>query len=335
MSNGSLSEQMGAMALVDELRLQQRQVREHLDLPRRRAEVAERIRGYYQRQGIACDDTLIDQGVREFFAHRLVFEAPALPWPRRVLVGLFLRRRVMAWMLVWVALLGGALLAANLRQPAATSQPAPAVTEPAAPQQPLADQAAHQARLEHYRQLMARLGAMPLPDDVRAKLLPFARSTGPLVADHGPARATQALRELEVYIDFTESALTLVIPDRADQVSGYERCLKATACLPDSEDGKAWFLVFQAHDPQGKVVTMPLTDSITGKIALTDAIGVQVSHAQYLDTRKDKQAKGHIAPPLIGKKDAYSLNRRFDARILPGGRYDNPVDAYELITASF
>jgi hypothetical protein len=37
-------------------------VQEHLDLPRRRAEVAERIRGYYQRQGIACDDSLIEQG---------------------------------------------------------------------------------------------------------------------------------------------------------------------------------------------------------------------------------------------------------------------------------
>ena len=83
MSNGTFSEQMGAMALVDELRLQQRQMQEHLDLPRRREEVAERIRGYYQRQGIACDDALIELGVREFFARRLVFEAPAHQIDRR------------------------------------------------------------------------------------------------------------------------------------------------------------------------------------------------------------------------------------------------------------
>lgn len=124
MSNGSLSEQMGAMALVDELRQQQVQVQEHLDLPRRRAEVAERIRGYYQRQGIACDDKLIEQGVREFFARRLVFEVPTLAWPRRLLAGVFLRRSLLAWVLVWITLLGGALLAVNLLQPSPPSQPA-------------------------------------------------------------------------------------------------------------------------------------------------------------------------------------------------------------------
>ncbi|MEN5237814.1 MULTISPECIES: DUF6384 family protein [Pseudomonas] len=124
MSNGSLSEQMGAMALVDDLRQQQRQVQEHLALPRRRAEVAERIRGYYQRQGIACDDKLIEQGVREFFARRLVFEAPTLAWPRRLLAGVLLRRSLLAWVLMWIALLGGALLAVNLLHPSPPSQPA-------------------------------------------------------------------------------------------------------------------------------------------------------------------------------------------------------------------
>jgi hypothetical protein len=62
--------------------------------------------------------------VKAFFARRPVFEAPTLAWPRRLLAGIFLRRSLLAWVLVWVALLGGALLAANVRQPAALSQPA-------------------------------------------------------------------------------------------------------------------------------------------------------------------------------------------------------------------
>lgn len=86
---------------------------------------------------------------------------------------------------------------------------------------------------------MARLEAMPLPEDVRAKLLPFARSTGALVADHGPAKAIQALRELQVYVDYTEAQLQLHIPDGAGEISGYERCRKTSACQPGSEDGKA------------------------------------------------------------------------------------------------
>ncbi|CAK9891030.1 MULTISPECIES: DUF6384 family protein [Pseudomonas] len=80
-----LSEQLGAMAFVDELRHQQMQVQEHLDLPKRRAEVAARIRAYYQSHNIAFDEALIDQGVRDFFARRLMFEAPPLSWRQKLL----------------------------------------------------------------------------------------------------------------------------------------------------------------------------------------------------------------------------------------------------------
>jgi hypothetical protein len=78
MSRIPLSEQLTAMAFVDELRHEQKQVQEHLDLPQRRAEIAERIRNYYRNHDIIFDDDLIEQGVRRFFAHRLMFEAPSL-----------------------------------------------------------------------------------------------------------------------------------------------------------------------------------------------------------------------------------------------------------------
>lgn len=83
MSKGRLADQMGAMALVDDLRHRRREIEEHLDLPKREAEVAERIRVYYKSQGIDCDDALVNEGVREFFRHRLVFEAPPMNlWDR-------------------------------------------------------------------------------------------------------------------------------------------------------------------------------------------------------------------------------------------------------------
>ncbi|MCP6695283.1 DUF6384 family protein [Pseudomonas donghuensis] len=85
MSSIPLSEQLGAMAFVDELRHQQMQLQEHLNLPKRRAEVAARIRDYYQSHNIAFDEALIDQGVREFFARRLMFEAPPLSGWQRLL----------------------------------------------------------------------------------------------------------------------------------------------------------------------------------------------------------------------------------------------------------
>lgn len=93
MSSVPLSEQLGAMAVVDQLRHQQMQVQEHLNLPQRRAEVASRIRSYYQSHGIAFDDALIEQGVRDFFARRLSFEAPAQSSVARLTSTLLLNRK--------------------------------------------------------------------------------------------------------------------------------------------------------------------------------------------------------------------------------------------------
>jgi hypothetical protein len=78
MSSIPLSEQMAAMAFVDELRRQQRHVQDHLDLPRRRAEIQKRIRAYYQSNNIAFDDDLVEQGVHQFFSWRLAFDEPQL-----------------------------------------------------------------------------------------------------------------------------------------------------------------------------------------------------------------------------------------------------------------
>ncbi|HGM5579600.1 TPA: DUF6384 family protein [Pseudomonas putida] len=106
----SLSEQMGAMGLVDQLRHREMALQEHLDLPRRRAEVADRIRTYYQNQGIAFDDELVDQGVRAFFSRRLVFEAPPLTLAERILVQLGLARRTL------LTLAGGLVMIFGLTQ---------------------------------------------------------------------------------------------------------------------------------------------------------------------------------------------------------------------------
>lgn len=71
-----LTDHVGALALVDDLRHQQNLVDELIDLPRRREEVVKMLRAHYDRQGIPVDDRLIDAGVRAYFDRRLRFEAP-------------------------------------------------------------------------------------------------------------------------------------------------------------------------------------------------------------------------------------------------------------------
>lgn len=91
MSKGSITDQMGAMAVVDELRHRRLEIEQHLDINTRRAEVAERIRAYYDSQGIKCDDVLIEEGVRAYFKQRLVFQPPTMTYLEQRL-GLYIAR---------------------------------------------------------------------------------------------------------------------------------------------------------------------------------------------------------------------------------------------------
>jgi exonuclease VII large subunit len=60
--------------------------------------VAERIRAYYQNNGIHYEDAQIEEGVRAFFSRRLMFEAPTLNFAQRLLTRLAMaHRKLMIW----------------------------------------------------------------------------------------------------------------------------------------------------------------------------------------------------------------------------------------------
>ncbi|AZC49169.1 DUF6384 family protein [Pseudomonas chlororaphis] len=92
MSQVSLTEQMGAMALIDELRHSQAEVQKHLDLPRHRQLVAERIREFYRSRGIEVEDALVEEGVRNFFAARFTYQPPRIDLLSRLLAELYISR---------------------------------------------------------------------------------------------------------------------------------------------------------------------------------------------------------------------------------------------------
>ncbi|WP_177418373.1 DUF6384 family protein [Pseudomonas sp. LS-2] len=92
MGTVTLSEQMGAMALIDELRHSKHEVQKHLDLPARRIAVAERIRSYYKDQNLEVEDSFVEQGVRQYFASRLTFETPQIGPVSKLLSGVYISR---------------------------------------------------------------------------------------------------------------------------------------------------------------------------------------------------------------------------------------------------
>lgn len=110
----TLSEQMGAMAIVDDLRHRQLQVNDHLNLPARREEAARRIREYYQEQNIDADDALIEQGVRQFFSNRFTYDAPILPFWSRTLASFHTRRGIHAKRLLAVSICAALIFGAGI-----------------------------------------------------------------------------------------------------------------------------------------------------------------------------------------------------------------------------
>lgn len=92
MTQVTLSDQLGAKALIDQMRTKQLLVAEHLDLPARRAETVMRLREYYKTQNITVDDAMIEEGVRAFMGQRLTFQAPQLTRTQALLTNLYITR---------------------------------------------------------------------------------------------------------------------------------------------------------------------------------------------------------------------------------------------------
>jgi hypothetical protein len=94
MGNITLSEQMGAMGVVDELRHRQLLVQDLLNLPERRTEVVRRLSDYYQSRNIEVSSDVLDKGVKEYFSKRLMFDAPKLGLLSLTWAALVISRRV-------------------------------------------------------------------------------------------------------------------------------------------------------------------------------------------------------------------------------------------------
>ncbi|VEB97208.1 Uncharacterised protein [Cedecea lapagei] len=90
MDKVKLSDQLGAMAIIDALHARQIAVDEHLDLPLLRQKISQRIRDYYQQQGTPVNDELIEEGVKNWFTHRLSYQSPSLTLSQRLGSSLYL-----------------------------------------------------------------------------------------------------------------------------------------------------------------------------------------------------------------------------------------------------
>ncbi|OTQ57622.1 DUF6384 family protein [Gilliamella sp. A7] len=95
MSNIKLSDQLGAMAIIDELYQKQQLLLEHLDHNALRTNLAENIKNYYQAKGQIVNDEIIKKGINLWFNQRLQFIAPKRSWLVRFFAFCYIKRNTL------------------------------------------------------------------------------------------------------------------------------------------------------------------------------------------------------------------------------------------------
>ncbi|WP_019140131.1 DUF6384 family protein [Noviherbaspirillum massiliense] len=299
MAEVRLREQMGAMALIDEMRHRQMVVQEHLDLPRRREEVARRIREYYRTQNITVDDELVEQGVRTYFDKRLSYEAPHTGKLSAFLSRIYITRAswkkpALAGVAVLALLAGGGYMAQQARENAAVAE--------------RAAQSAANAELDRIasqvRKTEESFRAMGLPQSDMQQVEAMVAQADEALRAHDSARARASLDTLESTLTYAATPLTINVVDRAGAKTGVVRRYGASG-------GTAWYLIAEATDPAGRVVPIPVTSAESGERKQASQFGVRVSQAVYDSVRADKMDDGHVNDKVLGKKPAKALTVQY------------------------
>ncbi|MFJ1570140.1 MULTISPECIES: DUF6384 family protein [unclassified Pseudomonas] len=297
----SLSDQMAAMAIVDQLRHREMEIQEHLDLPQRRTDVAERIRTYYKNNGIRFNDAQIEQGVHQFFSSRLMFEAPPLSRKQRLLVRLIMARRLLLTWAFTLLLFGLLILGGNALMEQRENLSALNVS----------------ASQDYQQRLLTRLNATALPASDRQRIFRWSEKASENIAAGRLKAANSNLDSLKYYLDYAAQPLTIQIVDRPGVKSGVERCYEAAGCSSNSTRGKAWYLVVEPLDVAGKPALMEVTSIETGETRWSKLFAVRVGYDSYLKVREDKLDDGHISDLMMGIKPVNSLVPYFPKGTIP------------------
>lgn len=287
----TLQDQLGAMALVDDLRHQRIQLQEHMSIAARRELVATRLREYYAAKNIPLEDDLIERGVAEYFSKRFVYEPYALSgWKKRI-ADLYVAR----------ARFGRRLLVASLAAVLGIGGTVGAIGAYSSHQE--AKSAQLQADAERLTHELAGLAQsfdkMGLPSKDQANVTRRIDVAKETLAKGDVVSAKAAVSDLRSLLAFAAMPLSISIVDRQGVKSGVERT--------SNSGGRAWYVIAEALDGAGNPVPVHSTSVEDGTSRVVSIFGIQVPQATFEQVKKDKQDNGLIDDRAIGVKKANTL----------------------------
>jgi hypothetical protein len=281
----TLDELMMAMDVVDTLRHREDLVRRELDEEGREAQLIERLRDIYREQGIEVPDRVLQEGVKALREQRFVYKPPPSSWKRTVLEIWVKRsalgRRFLKWGLIILAVVGLTYFA--LIRPA--------------------QEARRQALIEATETLpnsirLAHSDVMALATEDAAK-----RRADALLADGERAirdRDLSAMRRINSELVNLREALsteyTLRIVSEPGEVTGFWRR------PPGFWTQRSYYLIVEPITPDGRKISLPIRDEVTGETKNVSRFGVRVPQETYEAVAQDKRADGIIQQNVFGVK---------------------------------
>ncbi|HWT16761.1 MAG TPA: DUF6384 family protein [Patescibacteria group bacterium] len=145
-------------------------------------------------------------------------------------------------------------------------------------------------------QIDARFAGLQLSDAVSARVAGEQAQIRAALASGDAATAGPLLRLLEASATQVNLGYTLRIVNRDGVQSGLWRYHQ------DAPDGKNYYLVVEAVDADGQVLSLPVTNEETQRAETVTRFAIRVPQAEYERVKADKLDNGLIDDAIVGEK---------------------------------
>lgn len=281
----TLDDVMMAMDVVDTLRHREDLVRRELDEAGREAELIERLGEIYRQQGIEVPDRVLEQGVKALKESRFVYTPPP-PSLRRTLLELWARRaevgkRSLKIILAVLVLLG--LIYFAVLRPAQEAR-RQAIIE-------ATETLPRSIRLTH-----SDIESIATEEAARERARTLLADGEQAVRDRNLAEMRRINAQLVQMRDNLRAEYTLRIVSEPGQTTGLWRQPSGWF------KARNYYLIVEPIAPDGRKLTLPTRDEITGETKTVSQFGVRVPRETYEAVAEDKRVDGIVQRNEFGVK---------------------------------
>lgn len=168
-----------------------------------------------------------------------------------------------------------------------------------------------QTALKRAEQTVSGDQSLSLTKDAKSALNQALKGVKAAFSSGDYASASGQALALEHLSKKIRTGYRLMVVDQSGVKSGVWRYYR-------NRNNRSYYLVVQAINDQGKVLTLPIRDQENGRTTETKRFAVQVSRAQYEAVKRDKLDDGIIQHKLVGIKRPGALHPKYKMDVVGG-----------------